>query len=166
MKLNAPPRSSPVFQHWDTSCRYCWNWTGLLQHGRLPEDHLPGAPPLLRGCFSPQESGTCSFLNCRCKNSPRLRGQCVGSSVVCNDLMPRESVTMQPKLRSIMTLYQWPSASLLPLSLQSILKSRHFNIFKGNQNYHSNDKLPHRKTFSYDSLKCRSWGYASRLTVY
>lgn len=45
---------------------------------------------------------------------------------------------------------------LSSLSPQSVLKSRHFRIFKGNQNYHSSDKLPYRQTFFYDSLECRS----------
>lgn len=72
------------------------------QYDRLLEDHLPEVSPLLTVWFSLPGSATCSFLNYQCKNSPWLWGKHVGSSVVCNDLIPGESVTMRPKLRSIM----------------------------------------------------------------
>lgn len=53
------------------------------------------------------------------------------------------------------------------LSLESILKSRHFNIFKGNNNYHSNDKLPQGQTFFYDSYDVQVLrGYAFGFNVY
>ena len=82
----------------------------------------------------------------------RLCGQCVGNSVVCSDLCYH--------VTKAEVNYGSPSVTHSSFHAfhcsQSILKHRHFNIFKGNQNYHSADELPHRQTFSYDSLKCRS----------
>lgn len=78
------------------------------------------------------------------------------SFIVCNYLMPWESITMRQKLRSIKISIS-AQQHFYCFSQLSILKSRHFNIFKGNQNYHLNDKLPQGQTLFYDSYEVPSY---------
>ena len=104
---------------------------------------------------------TLNFIGCELylkKKNPNFESTILVALQYAMTKYTENLVTMGQKLRSLMISF----TALLHftcLSLYSISKSRHFSIFKGNQDYQSNDKLPLGQMFFDDLYEVQVLGF-------